>query len=66
MIQLGVAPNRLDIMTSISGVTFDEAWASREEGVIDDLKVFFISKELLIRNKSATGRAQDLADLDRL
>src|SRR6266550_5618888 len=64
VIQFGVAPNRLDLMTFLSGVTFDEAWASREYGNLDGLKVPFISKEMLKRNKIACGRLQDLADAE--
>lgn len=53
-------------MTFISGVTFAEAWDSREQGELDGLTVPFISREMLKRNKSATGRRQDLADLEKL
>ena len=66
VVQLGVDPHRMDIMTSISGVTFAEAWATREYGDLDGLNVPFISKDLLRRNKAAVGRKQDLADLDYL
>jgi len=66
VIQLGVAPNRLDLMTHISGVTFADAWDSREFGDIGGLRVPFISRDLLKRNKAATGRTQDLADLEQL
>jgi hypothetical protein len=66
VIQLGVAPNRIDLLTSISGVSFEEAWRSRELGELGELTVPFISREMLKRNKAATGRSQDLADLDRL
>jgi hypothetical protein len=66
VIQLGVSPNRIDILTFLSGVTFQEAWASREQSEIDSLSVPFISKEMLKRNKAATGRMQDLADLEHL
>ena len=66
IVQLGIEPNRVDIMTSISGVTFNEAWRSRAHGELDGLPVQFISKELLKRNKAAVGRKQDLADLDYL
>ena len=66
VVQLGVDPHRMDIMTSISGVTFEEAWATREYGDLDGLNVPFISKDLLRRNKAAAGRKQDLADLDYL
>ncbi|HEV7797408.1 MAG TPA: hypothetical protein VGO73_04575 [Pyrinomonadaceae bacterium] len=53
-------------MTVLSGVTFDEAWASREYGDLDGLNVPFISKEVLKRNKIACGRLQDLADAEYL
>jgi len=66
IVQLGVEPKRIDIMTSISGVSFAEAWNSREYGELDGLQVPFISRELLKRNKAAVGRKQDLADLDYL
>ena len=66
VIQLGVAPNRIDVMTFLSGVSFDEAWASREQGDLDGLSVPFISRELLKKNKAAVGRLQDLSDLEYL
>ncbi len=66
VVQLGVEPHRMDIMTSITDVEFDEAWNTREYGDLDGLQVPFISKELLKRNKAAVGRKQDLADLDYL
>ena len=66
VVQLGIDPHRMDIMTSISGVAFEEAWNTREYGDLDGLQVPFISKELLKRNKAAVGRKQDLADLDYL
>ncbi|HEY2974582.1 MAG TPA: nucleotidyl transferase AbiEii/AbiGii toxin family protein [Pyrinomonadaceae bacterium] len=66
VVQLGVEPHRMDIMTSITDVEFDEAWNTREYGDLDGLRVPFISKELLKRNKAAVGRKQDLADLDYL
>ena len=66
VIQLGAEPNRIDLMTSISDVSFDEAWRTREYGELDGLRVPFISRDLLKRNKAAVGRKQDLADLDYL
>jgi hypothetical protein len=62
----GFPPNRIDVMTNISGVTFAEAWEHRVEGTLGDQPVFFIGKEELMRNKSAAGRHQDLADLELL
>lgn len=66
VIQLGVAPSRIDILTFLSGVNFEDAWATRTFGELDGLTVPFISKELLKRNKEASGRSQDLADLEHL
>lgn len=66
VIQLGVAPNRIDILTFLSGVSFAEAWASREQGDLDGLSVPFISRALLKLNKAASGRIRDLADLENL
>ena len=66
VIQLGIAPSRIDLLTFLSGVTFQEAWSTRENGEINGLMVPFISKEMLKRNKTASGRMQDLADLQRL
>lgn len=66
VIQLGRPPNRIDLLTSISGVTHDEAFASKVPAQLDGLPVFLLSKDALIRNKRAVGRPQDLADLDSL
>jgi aminoglycoside-2''-adenylyltransferase len=66
VVQLGVSPNRIDVMTFLSGVSFDEAWASREQGDLDGMTVPFISRDVLKRNKLACGRLQDLADLEHL
>lgn len=66
VIQLGRAPHRIDLLTGISGITWEEAWASRVPVSLDGLAIHAIGKEELIRNKQATGRPQDLADLARL
>ncbi len=66
ILQLGRVPNRIDILTSISGVTFEEAWSSRIEGELDDVRVSFLGRETLLRNKRASGRPRDLADLAEL
>ncbi len=66
VIQLGRAPNRIDLLTGISGVTWEEAWASRIAVTLDGLDVFVIGKAELEANKQATGRPQDLADVERL
>ena len=64
--QVGVAPNRVDVMTGIDGVTFDEAWSRRETREIDGLTLAVIGRDDLIRNKRATGRARDRADAEQL
>ena len=64
VIQLGRAPNRIDLLTSISGVSTDEAFGTRISTDLDGIPVYMLSKESLIRNKRAVGRAQDIADLD--
>jgi len=66
LIQLGHAPNRIDLLTSITGVTTDEALATKISAELDGISVFILSKEALIRNKRAVGRPQDLADLHAL
>jgi hypothetical protein len=66
MIQLGRPPNRIGLLTSISGVTIDDALGTKIPAVMEGLPVFVLSKDLLIRNKKAVGRPQDLADLDAL
>lgn len=65
--QLGVEPDRVDMLQGIAGVGFDEAWTARVEMAIDDdLPVHVISREHLIQNKLASGRYQDLADVEKL
>lgn len=64
--QLGRPPNRIDILTSISGVPTDTAWKNRVAGTLVGHQVFYISKEDLIANKCATGRTKDLADAEIL
>ena len=66
VLQLGRPPNRIDLMTSISGVDFDEAWAGKGSGELDGLPVFLLGREALLKNKEAAGRDKDLADLSRL
>ena len=66
VVQLGYPPNRVDLLTSPSGVTFEECWQERVELRLDELVVPFIGIVGLIANKSATGRTQDLADIENL
>lgn len=64
--QIGLPPRRIDILTQISGLDFEEAWASRVEATIDGRAVHFIGRDAYIKNKIAAGRAKDLADAARL
>jgi len=66
IIQLGRVPNRIDLLTSLTGVTTDEAFDARVSAIIDGVPVFVLGKGTLIRNKRAVGRPQDLADLSAL
>jgi hypothetical protein len=66
VVQLGVEPNRIDLMTSITGVSFEDAWNSRVAGTLEGIPVQFIGRSALLRNKDATGRAKDRIDADEL
>jgi hypothetical protein len=66
VVQLGVAPVRIDLITSLTGVSWDEALAGRTAGSYGDIPVYYIGREQLIANKRATGRNRDLADLEML
>lgn len=61
--QIGVEPRRIDIVTSITAVEFDEAWPDRKEVEIERLKITVIGRSHLLKNKKALGRPQDLADV---
>lgn len=64
--QMGVAPLRIDILMSVAGVSFDDAWANRVTSDVGGVTAVFISKEDLIKSKKATGRPQDLIDAELL
>jgi hypothetical protein len=64
--QIGVEPVRVDIVTSIDGVDFEEAWPDRISADYGDQSVSVISRKHLIQNKNASGRPQDVADVDAL
>lgn len=64
--QIGVAPQRIDILTSIDGVDFPSAFDPRLEVDLDGVRIPVISRSHLIQNKRASGRTQDLADLEAL
>lgn len=64
--QIGLPPRRIDILTEISALTFDEVWASRVTAAVGGRSVSFIGRAALLRNKEATGRLKDAADAARL
>jgi hypothetical protein len=64
VIQIGVAPVRVDIVTSLTGVSWEEAATDRVAGTYGDLEVYYIGKKQFILNKRALGRKKDLADLE--
>jgi hypothetical protein len=64
--QLGVPPVRIDLMTSITGVAWDEAWAGQVTGRYGDMPVSYIGREQFVANKRATARTKDVADLEVL
>ena len=66
VVQLGVAPNRIDIITGVSGLEFDESFLKRKILEVENIKVNFISLHHLRINKKATGRDKDIIDLKNL
>lgn len=66
IIQLGYEPVRVDIITSIEGVNFLQAWRNKTKGIYGEEDVFFIGLKELIKNKEKAGRKQDKVDLDLL
>jgi hypothetical protein len=66
VVQIGLPPRRIDVLTSISGVTFPEAWEDRVTHGVSGMSVPFLGREALVRNKRASGRAKDRADLEAL
>ena len=67
VVQIGLPPNRVDFLTTISGVTsFSEAWTERVDAGVDGQTVPFLGRRALIANKRAAGRLKDLADIEAL
>jgi hypothetical protein len=64
--QIGLPPRRVDILTDIDGITFDQAWPSRTVERVGDLEVPFLGRQALLQNKKASGRPKDLADVEML
>jgi hypothetical protein len=63
VIQLGLPPNRIDILTAVSGLTFERAWANRVDDVVEGVRVPVLGLADLIENKTAAGRDKDRADV---
>lgn len=66
VLQLGYPPVRIDLLTSVTGLNFDECYPSAIHATIDGVETFIIDKESLIKNKRATGRKRDLGDIEEL
>jgi Nucleotidyl transferase of unknown function (DUF2204) len=66
IIQLGRVPSRIDLLTSLTGVTTDQAVDAKVSAIIDGIPVFVLGRDALIRNKRVVGQPQDLADLSVL
>lgn len=66
VIMLGRPPKRIDLITDIDGLSFEDAWSHRETEEIDGIKINFISLKDLIQNKKSTGREKDALDVNIL
>jgi hypothetical protein len=66
VVQIGLPPRRIDVLTAITGIGFEEAWPDRVTHDVQGVAVPFIGRAALVTNKRATGRAKDLADLEAL
>jgi hypothetical protein len=64
--QMGVAPNRFDVLVSIDAVHFAKAWRNRVRGTLGGIPVHYLGRQDLLRNKKAAGRSQDLIDVEKL
>jgi predicted nucleotidyltransferase len=63
VVQIGVEPCRIDLLTSISGVEFDAAWQNKVTIALEDIEIYVLSKADLLRNKSAADRDKDQGDI---
>ena len=66
IVQIGRPPNRIDILTSASGIDFNQAWETAVAGSLDGIPVRFLDRRSLLKNKRASGRTKDLADVEEL
>jgi hypothetical protein len=60
--QIGIVPRRVDVLTQLSGLDFEEAWSTRLERELDGRRLVFLGRDALIKNKRAAGRPKDLTD----
>jgi hypothetical protein len=66
IIRMGVSPVMIELINTISGVSFKTAWENRVAGMFGKSKIFYLSKPDLLKNKKASGRPRDLLDVDEL
>ena len=66
VVQVGMPPNRVDILTGVTGVEFEDAWPDRAEGMVEGVRVPVLGRDALIQNKRAAGRHKDLGDVEAL
>ncbi len=66
IIQIGYEPNRIDILTSVTGISFDDCYSQKVRAEFDEITVDFIDIRNLKKNKAASGRGKDLGDLENL
>ena len=64
--QMGLPPRRIDLLTELTGLTFADAWPGRLRAAFGPLEVDYLGRDAFIRNKRATGRTRDLADIEDL
>src|SRR5262245_4630123 len=62
--QIGVPPGRIDILTELTGLTFEQAWPDRIRRPFGEIEVDFIGRDSFVRNKRATGRLKDLSAIE--
>lgn len=66
VVQFGLPPRRIDVLTGLTGLDFESAWNGRDIRAIEGMQIAFLGRGALIENKRATGRLKDLADLEAL
>lgn len=66
VVQIGLPPRRIDLLTRITGVEFEDAWRNRADMMLEGFPIACLGRADLIANKRATGRTRDLADVELL